>query len=61
MKWGIENEEHARQEYTALMRETHEAFNIKLTGLHINPAYPHLGASPDGVVSCKCVGRACLK
>ena len=26
--------------------------SCKASGLVVHPAYPHLGASPDGVVSC---------
>ena len=25
-------------------------------GLHVNPSYSHLGASPDGLISCDCCG-----
>lgn len=27
----------------------------------INPLYPHLGASPDGVITCDCCGRGVLE
>ena len=30
-------------------------------GLHINPSFPHLGASPDGVVQCECCGNGVLE
>ena len=32
-----------------------------MTGLHINPQYPHLGASPDGLISCSCCGNGLLE
>ena len=31
------------------------------TGLHINAQYPHLGASPDGLISCACCGDELLE
>ena len=39
----------------------HDNFEIKDTGFVINPEFPHLGASPDGVVSCDCCGKFCLE
>ena len=27
------------------------------SGLHVNPKWPHLGASPDGLVECACCGQ----
>ena len=29
-------------------------FIVTLTGLVVHPEHPHLGVSPDGVVSCDC-------
>ena len=31
------------------------------TGLHINVKYPHLGASPDGIIVCDCHGKGLLE
>ena len=31
-----------------------ENFTCDCTGLWLNPPYPHLGVSPDGVTSCSC-------
>ena len=31
------------------------------TGLYINPDVPHLGAPPDGLVTCDCCGEGCLE
>ena len=30
-------------------------------GLHINPRYPHLGASPDAIIDCSCPGRGIVE
>ena len=37
--------------------QTHSTLMVLDTGLVINPEYPHLGASPDGIVFCACCGK----
>lgn len=58
---GLSNESGARDTYTQQSQESHEGFICRAAGLHINPKYPHLGASPDGVVSCACCGIGLLE
>ena len=55
IKWGIDKEDVARQAYIKEM-SSHQNFTCKKAGLVINPLYPHLGASPDGFISCICCG-----
>ena len=43
------------------MRDDHIDFTVVPTGLHVNPSFPHLGASPDGIVSCCCCGKGLLE
>ena len=61
IKWGIEHEETAKQQYTIQMQHSHEGFKYDPAGFVINPLYPHLGASPDGFIECKCCGRGLLE
>ena len=61
LKWGRLNEEKARQQYQALMSTKHTNFSVKQCGLHINPQYPFLGATPDGTISCSCCGNGLLE
>ncbi len=61
LRWGRENEPLARQQYIAAVSDEHTFFELEETGLHINPKYPHLGASPDGLVSCSCCGEGLLE
>lgn len=61
LTWGKENEQIARLEYEQISRKMHSSFQIKPTGLHVNPKYPHLGASPDGLVMCTCCGDGLLE
>ena len=55
--WGCSHESEALSAYTRIARNAHTAFTMReCPGLHINPRYPHLGASPDAVVQCECHG-----
>ena len=63
LKWGInrDHEDIAREEYIKLLQQQHQSFECHPVGLTVNPAYPHLGASPDGAVSCSCCGPGLLE
>ena len=61
LNYGREMEPKARHFYNKLMARDHETFSKELTGLHVSPQYPYLGASPDGVVSCSCHGECLLE
>ena len=61
IKWGIENETTAREEYIVTMSSSHASFKCDLAGLVINPLYPFLGASPDGFTECDCCGKGLLE
>ena len=37
-------------EYESIASEEHTNLTIDASGLVINPAYSHLGASPDGII-----------
>ena len=50
LKYGSEMEEKVRGSYHTLIGPYHSDFAITKTGLHINADYPHLGASPDGII-----------
>ena len=49
---------HAFTEYFWLH---HENTSVSQTGLNVNADLPHLGASPDGVLSCSCHGKTLLE
>ena len=61
LSWGMENEEVTRREYDLVSRGKHSSLQIKATGLHVSPKYPHLGASPDGLLTCTCCGDGLLE
>ena len=37
-------------------RQEHILFECHPAELTVHPDYPHLGASPDGLISCSCCG-----
>ena len=43
------------------MKKKHVQFAITESGLILNPLYPFLGATPDGLVSCGCSGNGVLE
>ena len=51
----------AKKSYTDLVKKYHENLMVYSTGLHINVKYPHLGASPDGIIVCDCHGKSFLE
>lgn len=60
-KYGCDHEKEAVQSYSNLMSSSHVNFNSSDSGLHLNPQYPFLGASPDGHVSCDCCGSGIVE
>ena len=42
-------------------RRSHSCFTFSESGLVINPSYPHLGATPDGIVQCMCCGKGVIE
>ena len=61
LHWGITHEDTARKEYVELASEYHVNFECCDSGLHVNPKFPHLGATPDGVTNCDCCGNGLLE
>ncbi|XP_057297429.1 uncharacterized protein LOC130629386 [Hydractinia symbiolongicarpus] len=53
-RWGINNEPVARKIYEKNMKKSHRHFKVMEPGFFIDMAYPFIGASPDGLVSCSC-------
>ena len=57
IKWVIDSEEIAEQDYVSNMTILHQEFESTLAGLVINPLYPYLRASPDGFTQCQCCAQ----
>ncbi|XP_046585019.1 uncharacterized protein LOC124291985, partial [Haliotis rubra] len=60
-RWGCSHEVTARDTYEKLSSERHHNFSVEECGLFLSCEYPHLGATPDGIVDCSCCGRGCLE
>jgi len=61
VQWGIDNEDKALKSYETMMKNHHSSFILSSSGLVVNPVYPHLGASPDGLSSCSCCGKGVVE
>ena len=61
LNWGQKNEDRARLEYVNTMKDQHRNFSVAKSGLCLHPEYPHLGATPDGFVSCNCCGEGLVE
>lgn len=55
-KWGCHHEKTARDAYCRYQKEKHVNFTVSDSGLFLSTEHPFLGASPDGLVTCKCCG-----
>lgn len=55
-QWGNRKEAVAKNDYAAQAKEQYENFQVQDCGLFISKSDAYIGASPDGLVSCKCCG-----
>ena len=62
-RWGCEHEKIARRAYSAKVVKSHLSFTVIDQGYTIShtPPVSHLGASPDGLVQCRCCGHGVLE
>ena len=60
-QWGCKHEKSAKEYYVKHLQGQHGNVTLAKSGLVINPKWPYLGASPDGVVTCSCCGKGVLK
>lgn len=56
-QWGCEHEPVARDKYKAKNCLYHTDLRVEDCGFFISTEFPFIGASPDGLVSCKCCGN----
>ena len=52
--WWIQQEKKAQELYLKFQKHDHIDLCTAECGLVINPEWPFIGASPDGIVSCGC-------
>ena len=60
--WGCSHESAAVSAYRTITMDSHRDFSlVPSPGVHINPRFPHLGASPDALAECSCHGMGILE
>lgn len=59
--WGRQNEERGQTQYRLQTDKHHCGFEMSQCGFIINPNFPQVGASPDGIVQCTCCGKGCVE
>jgi len=53
-KWGCDHEDLAKSAYVDMMKDVHNGFVCKDSGLMVSSTHPFIGASPDGIIQCEC-------
>ena len=59
--YGCKHEDAAQKEYLYEMKRKHAQFAITESGLVLEPPYPFLAVTQDGLVSCDCCGKDILE
>ena len=59
--WGCQHEKHTHEFYSEQMRRGHCGFAVHECCLFLNPKWPYLGASPDGIVTCRCCSKGVVE
>ena len=60
-QYGCDHEDLSRQIYAQKFAVKHEEFLVIHCGLILDPKFPFLGTSPDGLVNCKCCNSRVLE
>uniref|UniRef100_A0A8C4QFE3 YqaJ viral recombinase domain-containing protein n=1 Tax=Eptatretus burgeri TaxID=7764 RepID=A0A8C4QFE3_EPTBU len=60
-RWTCQHQEMARMSYDERAKHHHTELHVEDSGLHIHPYFPHLSASPDGLVQCTCCGKGIIE
>lgn len=53
-EWGITNEPIGRKMSMQLMKIKHKGLQVNKRGFLFSVDYPFIGASPDGIIQCRC-------
>ena len=57
LKWGQRNEAVGKKLFMKGHKAIHNHVEFEEQGLYISDTYPFIGASPDGLISCKICGK----
>ena len=58
-RWGCNHEKVALEQYKYLKGAQHSDLSLSESGFVINPMWPHIGATPDGIVDCALLWQRC--
>ena len=61
LQWGLAKEDETRAAYLAEASGYQVGLSHTNAGLHVNPNFPHLGASPEAIVNCECCGTGVVE
>ena len=61
IKYGRTHEDSARKDYEKRNQKTHQQLTVRTCGLFKKKEHIYFGASPDGLISCKCCGQGVLE
>lgn len=59
--WGCSHERQAREMYEKVSKSQDQNFSVEENGLFVNPKWPYIGISPDGIICCLCCGKGTLE
>ncbi|XP_077420898.1 uncharacterized protein LOC144051023 [Vanacampus margaritifer] len=60
-RWGCKHAKTAMKLYSSIQASSHQAFTTRDCGFVVWKENPHVGASPDSIVRCKCCGVGCVQ
>ena len=58
---GCSHEKQAWEMYEKVNKPQHQNFTVIDNRLFIDPKWPFIGASPDGIICCLCCGKGALE
>jgi hypothetical protein len=61
IRHGQDCEDVARDQYVEYQANKHTSLSVEECGLFVDKHHPYLGASPDGLVTCKCCTEGLLE
>ncbi|XP_061669646.1 uncharacterized protein LOC133497619 [Syngnathoides biaculeatus] len=60
-RWGCRHQKSAMKLYSFIQGASHTDFRTRECGFFVWKENPHMGASPDAIVRCRCCGLGCLE
>ena len=58
--WGREQEQNALKFFHSVEACKHQDFKLQSCGLYVDKTNSYIGASPDGIMYCKCHGKSVI-